>query len=779
MRMTVQPASGARFGRYEIVGPIGSGGMGDVFSARDARLDRDVAIKILPGRYAGDAIALARFEREARAIAALSHPNILAIYDVGGTGGAAYIVTELLRGRTLLEILAGGPLPRSKAIEIASAIALGLAAAHQRGIVHRDLKPANVFVTEDGRVKILDFGLAGRLDPAESAGGSNASSSSYPVADPNAATPASAPLTEGGAVFGTAGYMSPEQVRGEDTDARSDIFSLGAVLYEMCTGRRAFRGRTVGETMNAVLHADPHALTEEIASPGLRRILRHCLEKNPAERFQSAHDVALALKATDASRWSSDGIQIDGRTPDAPPSVAVLPFQSLGADAENEVFAEGMTEDVIASLSRIRALRVISRTSAMRFKGREESLPAIALALGATAILDGSVRRSGNRMRIVVQLVDAKTDRHIWAQTYDRELTDIFAIQSDVALQIAAALKATLSAGERTRIRREPTTDLHAYALYLQGRRLLSTFTEEGLRQSISFFERAIEIDPSYALAWTGVGMAYTELGEIGALRPDEAARRSREAATTALAIDPDLAEAHCILGQVLVVFDFDWEGAEREYRRALELSPNAADAYDLYGRLCSALGRYDDALELERTAHELDPLVHRSDVATTLLRTGRLEEALVEAERCLELDPRYDRGHATLGWVYLEMRRFAEGVAELEKTVALSADNAGWLAQLGQAYALAGRTDRALEVLARLEDLSLRRYVSPYHFAYVHVGLGDEDGAMDCLEMACEERSGAVYGVRGSFLFASLKCNPRFLAMLERMNLTGNCHRA
>ena len=756
-------SAGAHLGPYEVLGPLGSGGMGEVFRALDTRLGREVAVKVLSRTLADDENVLARFEREGRAVAALSHPNVLSVHDVGEWQGLPYIVTELLEGETLRQRLVHGPLLPRKAAEVASEIALGLGAAHEKGIVHRDLKPSNVFLTNDGRVKILDFGLAGWgvsnpgiLEPAP------ADARNVPTSDP---------LTDPGSVFGTVGYMAPEQVRGEAADARSDVFALGALLFEMCTGVRAFRRETAVETMGAILRDEPDQLRTQTLPSGLRRIVRHCLEKNPAERFQSARDLAFAL--TFVTRASTEAVALGSRRRESEASVAVLPFVSHGSDPENEIFSDGITEDVIVTLSRIRALKVIARSSVMRFKNREQTPREIGAALGAASVIDGSVRRIGNRVRIVARLVDGRTDRQLWGETYDRELHDIFAIQTDVALQIAEALRAELSPEEVSRLQRlgGRPTDPEAYQLYLKGRQLLARFTPDGLRQAIAFFERAIERDPGFALAYTGVAMAYTELAESGTLRPDDGYRRAKEAATTALAIDPELGEAHGVLGHVRVVFDFDWTGAEAAFRRGLELSPNSADIHDLYGRMCSALERWDESLALERKALELDPLVHRADVAATLLRAGRLEEARAEAERCLEIDPEYDRGHATLGWVRLAMGRVAEGVRELERAVALSGETSVWLAQLGQAYARAGRRADAENVLDRLHDLSGRRYVSPYHFAYVHAGLGDPETAMDWLDRAYEERAGAVYGVKGSFLFTSLHAHPRFLALLKRMN--------
>jgi adenylate cyclase len=459
-------------------------------------------------------------------------------------------------------------------------------------------------------------------------------------------------------------------------------------------------------------------------------------------------------------------------TSTAGPTVAVLPFLNMSPHAENEYFADGITEDVIAQLSKIHALTVISRTSVMPFKKREPSLQEISAALGATTLLDGSVRRVGDRVRIVAQLVDARTDRHLWAETYDRELTDIFAIQSDVALHIAAALEAKLSPDERTRIRKKPTSSLQAYQLYLHGRHDFIRFTPDGLKRAIEYFERAVARDPAYALAYATIAMAYAELAESGAMPPDEARPRATQAASEALRIDPALGEAHCAMAYLMSLWEFDWEGAEAAFRRAIDLTPNNADAHDLYGRMCAAIGRFDDALALARRAQELDPLAHRLDVATILLRAGRYHEAEVEAARAVELDPDQDRARATKGWALLKQDRVDEGLAEIERAVEVAPGNAQWLAQLGQARAMAGRIDGAREILHELEARAASGFVAPYHLAFVHTGLGDHERAIDLLERAFDERAGSIYGIKGSFLFAPLRSHPRFQALLARMNL-------
>jgi len=453
----------------------------------------------------------------------------------------------------------------------------------------------------------------------------------------------------------------------------------------------------------------------------------------------------------------------------------VLPFLNLSADPENEYFADGITEDVTAQLSKIRSLKVISRSSVMPFKKREQSLREIGSRLNVATVLEGSVRRAGNRVRIVAQLIDAGSDQHLWTQTYDRDLTDIFAIQSDVALQIADALEAELSPDEKRRIGKKSTDDLQAYQLYVLGQQCLTRWTKYGVEKGIDYLEQAVARDPNYALAYSALGYVYTDigLGVAGVLPSDEAFRRAKAAVSRALEIDPGLAEAHAVLGYLKLGSDFDWDGAEAELKQAVELNPNSGNAYDYYGLLLAAMERYEEALLMQQRAHELDPLVHRGiDISTTLLRAGRYDEALSTVLRVLDIDPHFALGHATLGWAYLLKKMPEQGIAELEKAVSLSPDGTMYLAQLGEAYGVVGRTDEAREVLRRLEKMSTQRYVSPYHMAYIYTGLGEQERALDFLERAYEERAGALFGVKGSFLFTPLRGHPRFKALLRKMNL-------
>lgn len=509
-----------------------------------------------------------------------------------------------------------------------------------------------------------------------------------------------------------------------------------------------------GDRAGAIRHASEHA-----------RRLHVDLDLEPDREI-----VALAeqLRSAAARRQPEPNAPDRARSP----SVAVLPFLNLSGDIGNEYFADGITEDVIAHLSKIRALKVISRTSVMRFKQRQHSLKEIGATLGATTLLDGTVRHAGDHVRIVAKLIDVEADRHLWVETYDRHVTDIFAIQTDVALQIAAALKAELSRDEKARVQREPTKDVEAYQLFLQGRQWFIRYTRGALGRAIEYFERAIALDPTFALAYANLAMAYTELVEAGAIAPDIAYARAAEVATEAMRLDPELGAAYCTMGHLKGIREFDWSGAEQNFKRALELSPNSSDTYDLYGRLCAALARYDEALVLHDRARELDPLVHRMDGVTTLLRAGRYAEAVHRAEDALELDPNYDRTRATLGWAYFLSGRKDEGLAQLERAISLSPENTMWLGQLGEAYAMAGKTAKARKILTELEVLARSVYVSPYHFAYVYTGLGDTDRAMDWLERAVAGRTGPTSGIKGSFLLTPLQTHPRFRVLLRQMKL-------
>jgi serine/threonine protein kinase len=532
--------TGSKLGPYEILATIGAGGMGEVYRAKDTRLGRTVAIKILNKEH------LQRFEREARAIAALSHTNICQIHDIGSD----YLVLEYVEGKSL-----SSPLPEREAVRLAIQIAAALEEAHQKGVIHRDLKPSNIMVTDKGSVKLLDFGLAKLYEQ-------DASTSGSPTAD--------FPATQAGAVLGTLAYMSPEQAQGQQADARSDIFSFGLVLYEMLSGRRAFAGDSNLAIMNAIVKDEPHPLK---ASASFDKIVRKCLEKQPSGRYQTISEVKLALEKVLEEMQSKS-------VTEPQPSIAVLPFVNMSGDKEQEYFSDGLAEEIINALAQIPGLKVIARTSAFAFRGKEQDITKIAEALRVRTILEGSVRRSGNRIRITTQLIDASDGSHLWSKRYDREMTDVFAIQDEISHAIAEKLRVRLE-GDRPLVKRY-TQNVEAYNLYLIGRYHFLKYTPEGTAQSKDYFEKATELDPNYALAWFGLAHLYHYLGGMGLIPPKLANSQCYQATLKALQLDKALPQAHAMIA-VLRANAYEWQEAELGFRRALELDAESVDVFHLY----------------------------------------------------------------------------------------------------------------------------------------------------------------------------------------------------
>ncbi len=616
-------ASGTILGSYEILAPLGSGGMGDVYRARDRKLGREVAIKVLRPGIASDTTRLKRFEQEARTASALNHPNIVTIYEIGEHDGEHYIAMELVDGDTLRELLASGPVPPRKLLDLGKQIAEGLAKAHAAGIVHRDLKPENLMLSRDGYVKILDFGLA-KLWPDPSGIGSEMATSDRLE-------------TEEGVIVGTVAYMSPEQAKGRPVDFRSDQFSLGAILYELATGTRPFERSSVAETLLAILREEPSPVASVNPSvpPHLVRILERCLAKDPQDRYDSTRDLAreilasessplpLSAGAADRTPWRMGAllaaavlaILVVGiflsrnhrggdRSEGAPiepgiQSIAVLPLENLSGDPEQEYFADGMTEALITELSRFSALRVVSRTSVMRYKDTSLSLPEIGRELHVDAVVEGSVLKAEGRVRVTAQLIDARADRHLWAENYDRDLQDILALHSDVAREIARKVQVALTPAEESRLAEAEARpiDPEAYEAYLRGRYYFNRTSEADLEKGVYYFERALAREPRYAAAYSGLADSYNRLGMTLIGRPPgEMRSKAIAAASEALRIDGGLAEAHVSLGWAKF-FDRDWSGAEESFQRAMALNPKYAEAHQLYSLYLVALGRFDEAI--------------------------------------------------------------------------------------------------------------------------------------------------------------------------------------
>jgi eukaryotic-like serine/threonine-protein kinase len=773
---------GRMLGRYKLLSALGAGGMGEVYRALDTRLDREVAVKILPLHLAANPEALVRFEREAKAVAALSHPNILAIHDVGADQGLNYAVMELLKGETLRNCLARGALPWRKAVVIGVEMAEGLAAAHAKGITHRDLKPENIFLTSGDRTKILDFGLA-RFKRASSAENITSAPTEPLVTDP-------------GMVMGTVGYMSPEQVRGEEADAPSDIFSFGCVLYEMVTGQRAFAQRNAAESLAAILRDDP----PELADSGkklpveLGRVITRCLEKNPAERFHSACDLAFALESIVSG--SSKTISFPAPTAlrargivsiaavlllllfglawylysnsSKSVSLVVLPFTD-GKDSE--YILDGITESIINSLSQLPQLRVIARTTAFSYKERAVDLKKLGSELGVQAVATGKVVLQGDSLSVQADLIDVATGSQIWGDKYERKRTDILTVQAEIAREIAEKLRLRLTGEQRQRLVERYTQNTDAYDLYLRGRFHLEKRADDEIYKGIEFFKQAKAKDPNFALAYVGLADAYILNG--GGLPPTEAMLTVRGAATKALELDGMLAEAHTSLAVVSFLSDWDWSGAENRFRQAIALKPGYATAYHWYAEYLTAMGRHNQAFAAIKQAEVLDPLspIISRDVGWHYYCAGNYDQAIVQCQKTLKLEPNFVRAHVLLGLAYAKKKMFVEAIDELQKAMALNQSSHN-SAQLGYAYALAGQRDKARQILDALNEQTKKTYVSPDSFAVIYSGLGDKDRAFAWLEKSLAEHSDSLVYLKVRPTLDSLRSDPRFHDLVRRIGL-------
>jgi eukaryotic-like serine/threonine-protein kinase len=794
-----------QLGPYKILSQLGKGGMGEVYRARDLRLGREVAIKVLPDRLSGDASALARFEREAKVLAALSHPNILTIFDVGAENGVSFVVTELLAGETLRRRIAERPPRWPQAVQMGIQIAEGLSAAHSRGIIHRDLKPENISLTRHEHIKILDFGLArwrvdsNPADECETVDGS---------------------VTAAGVVMGTTVYMSPEQLKGMHVDARSDIFSFGCVLQEMITGQSPFSRSTLAETTSAILKEDPPSLLEFDATvpAELEQIVKRCLNKDPDQRFQSAGDLAFHLrqivgrvsfpkavkqvagrdrpvirrtiKGIAAAgilmllggvgfKWTIVRNAIIGR-PEFK-SVAVLPLQNFSGDREQEYFVDGTTEAVITDLSKIKAMRVISRTSVMPYKNSKKSLRDIARELHADAVIEGSVMRSADRVRITVQLIDAASDQHLWAESYERDSKNVLTLQGEVAQAIAQQVRAVITPQEQLRLVKEQPMDPEVYELYLKGRHVMRRGGLEDVQKAIELFQTGLAKDPSNALLYTGLADAYIHKMSDVHESPAEATAKARTAVMKALALDDSLAEAHDSLASIKLFYDWDWAGAELEMKRALELNPGYSLTYRLYGGYLTIVGRPHEALPYFEQARRLDPLFERNYMAEgySFFMAHRYDEAIEQYRKSLEIEPD-PMAYFGLVLALAEKGDYAAAIFEGEKATKLN-DSPLLMTSLASAYARAGRRADAHRILQRLEEISKHQgpapawhpgptpYVCPYEVAGVYAQLEEKDQAFRWLNKALRSRS-CMYYLRQDPRLDSIHSDPRFQELLTKM---------
>jgi len=752
-------APGSRVGPYEVLTLLGEGGMGAVYRGRDPRLGRDVAIKVLLPDSARDADSLARFEREARAIASLSHPNVLSIFDYGDENGTFFVVTELLEGQTLRARLTNDVIEWRNAVDIGAEIAEGLAAAHARAVVHRDLKPENVFLTREGRVKILDFGLA-QTDP-------------FLAGEDTGNLPTRKFNTEPGTIVGTLAYMAPEQLKGEAVEGTADIFSLGCILYEMVTSKRPFQRRSGAATIAAILKDDvPRDELAEAVPPEFQRVIEGCVEKNPLQRFQSARDLALTLRAISSS--SSTRIELLPRRrakSKSIDSVAVLPFQNGGADADTEYLSDGVTEGVINKLSELPKLKVMARSTVFRYKAREIDPRVVGRDLRVRAVLSGRVKHVGDRIVITVELVDALDGSHLWGEQYNRQIADLVTLQEEMSQEIAEKLRIRLTGAEKKRLRKKSTDNTAAYQLYLKGRYQWNKRTEESLKRGIAHFEEAIESDPSFAGAYAGLADSYLTLATNIPLPPREAMPKAKAAASRALEIDGALAEAWASLAAVKWWYEWDWDGAEAAYKSAIKLNPNYATAHDGYAMLLCARGRFDASLEQVRKAVELDPLsrIIAVHAGWPFYFARDYESAIARFEKALELDDKFIPAQAWRAMALGQQHRHEESVAAFQR--ALETERIPiLLAMLGHTRAIAGQRAEAEMILSMLAEQARTRYISPYDIAVIHAGLGDRVAALAKLQEAYEDRSAWMVFIDVDPRLDGLREETEFAALAARL---------
>ncbi len=752
--------------RYRIEAKLGEGGMGEVYLAEDTRLGRKVALKLLRADLTKNEDRVRRFEQEARAASALNHPNILTIHEIGQSEAGHFIATEFVDGSTLRDLLSTGKPDLKKLCNIGSQVADALAAAHRAGIIHRDIKPENIMVRRDGYAKLLDFGLA-KLSEAVSGEGVAAAATFKPVTTP-------------GTVVGTIHYLSPEQAAGRSVDHRTDLFSMGCVLYEMATGEVAFTGESFLEVLHKITSEQPRPVrvVDTSAPPELERIVEKCLAKDPNERYQHGDELAVDLRRL--MRTGDSGVRTDEKVSARPrrrgksiDSLAILPLTNASADPDAEYLSDGITESLINSLSQLPKLRVMERSTAFRYKGQQPDPQTVGRELKVGAVLMGRVVQRGEALIIQADLVDAVDGSQLWGEQYNRRLSDIFAVQEEIAKEISAKLMLRLTGEEKQRLTKRHTENTEAYQLYLKGRYYWNKRTEEALKKGIEYFQQAIAKDPGYALAYAGLSDSYSVLGYYNYLPPKEAYSRAKGAAAKALEIDDTLAEAHASLAN-LRHYDWNWSKAERELKRAIELNPNYATAHHWYGLHLEEMGQFDRAMAEMRRAQELDPLslIIGTAMGGSFYFARQYDQAIEQLQKTLELDPNFSWAHYLAAWAYEQKGMYEEAVTALKNALTLRGGSPEILARLGHTYAKSGRRDEAMEILDELHDLSKQGHVSSYDVAVIHVGLGDLDQAFALLERAYVERSSRLVYLNVDPLFDCLRSDPRFADLVRRLGL-------
>jgi TolB-like protein len=759
---------GRQLGTYEVLSLLGAGGMGEVYRARDTKLNRDVALKILPNAFALDADRLARFRREAQAVAALNHPHIVTIFSIEEEDDVPFMTMELIEGCTLDQGIPGGGVSLARFFDIAVALADALSAAHRKHIIHRDLKPANVMVTDDGNVKVLDFGLARTVAPEV-------------VNLAEAVT--SLGLTADGTIVGTMPYMSPEQIEAKPIDHRTDLFSLGIILYELATGERPFHGDSSAGLMSSILKDHPEPVGERRADlpGGVCRLIGQCLEKHQRDRIQTANEVLVELKAQRRA-WESGagaaGMAVRSSAPlpaERAASIAVLAFTDMSAAKDQDWFCDGIAEEILNALTPLRGLRVAARTSAFSFKGKGDDLRTIGEKLNVTTVLEGSVRRAGDRVRITVQLSDAQNGYQLWSERYDRELKDIFDLQDEIAKATAERLRVTLVGGKDDRLVEQATTNIEAYQLYLKGRALVDR-RGANVPAGLELLRKAVDLDPGYALAWAGVADALTVMAYSGAARGSESKPEAMAAARRSIELDPASAVGYTSLACATLLYENDRAAAKRWFERALELNPRHAMGRCWYGNfyLGWARGDFEHAIPEVRRALDSDPL--SAYVTTTLgiclFTAGRLDEAIDTCRRATHLDPESFVSRWALGIAFGLAERFDDAFSTLDAAAQMSGRHPLSLVGLAGVFGLWGKLAEARAVHRELMDRASQRYVSPAHLALTADAAGDREEAMVFARRAWDEREPSfILWARHFPQYCALHSDPRFTAILREMD--------